>query len=169
MLCQNCGKNEATTHIKRIVNGESTQAHLCTDCAKSLGYYNDVFSEFDFNFSDMLGSFFNMAPVGAISSSVLRCEKCGSTFNDIVRSGKIGCADCYSTFYDKLLPSLERIHGRTRHVGKCANHGVEIKKEKEITDLKSQLQQAVEKQDYEKAAQLRDKIKEIESEGENNE
>lgn len=164
MLCQNCGKNEATTHIKRIVNGEAAEAHLCADCAKSLGY-NDVFSDFGFNFSDMLGSFFNEPTVGALSNRVLRCEKCGSTFNDIVRSGKIGCADCYSTFYDKLLPSLSRIHGKTHHVGKVPNANADVKKENKIERLKSELQQAVEKQDYETAAKLRDEIKELESEG----
>ena len=57
MLCQNCGKYEATTHIKRIVNGEATEAHLCSDCARALGY-DSVFPDFGFNFSDMLGSIF---------------------------------------------------------------------------------------------------------------
>ena len=163
MLCQNCGKKEATTHIKRIVNGETSEAHLCADCAKSLGY-DDVFSDMGFSFSDMLGSFFNEAPVAALSSHMLRCEKCGSTFNDIVKSGKIGCADCYTTFYDKLLPSLERIHGRTHHEGKIANAGPEVKKVSEKEELTQKLQQAVEKQDYETAAKLRDRIKKIESE-----
>lgn len=163
MLCQNCGKNEATTHIKRIVNGEATEAHLCQDCAKSLGYDN-VFSDFDFGFSNMLSSFFNEATVGALSSHMLRCEKCGSTFDDIVSSGRIGCADCYQTFYDKLLPSLERIHGRTHHEGKIANKGVEAVKVSEVEALKEKLSQAVEKQDYESAAKLRDEIKKLESE-----
>ena len=117
MLCQNCGKYEATTHVKRIVNGESAEAHLCSDCAKALGY-NDVFGGFGNTFGDLLGSFFGEPQVSAISSRTIRCEKCGNTFNDIVNSGKIGCADCYTTFYDKLLPSLQRIHGKTRHEGK---------------------------------------------------
>ena len=95
MLCQNCGKYEATTHVKRIVNGESAEAHLCSDCAKALGY-NDVFGGFGNTFGDLLGSFFGEPQVSAISSRTIRCEKCGNTFNDIVNSGKIGCADCYS-------------------------------------------------------------------------
>ncbi len=163
MLCQNCKKNEATTHIKRIVNGEAAEAHLCSDCAKSLGY-DGVFSDFGFNFSDMLSSFFSEPTMASLSARTLRCEKCGSTFGDIVRSGKIGCSDCYSTFYDKLLPSLERIHGRTHHEGKIPNSlNIGVKKN-EIETLKEELQSAVEKQDYEKAAELRDKIKELESE-----
>ena len=162
MLCQNCGKYEATTHVKRIVNGESAEAHLCSDCAKALGY-NDVFGGFGNTFGDLLGSFFGEPQVSAISSRTIRCEKCGNTFNDIVNSGKIGCADCYTTFYDKLLPSLQRIHGKTRHEGK---NPTIIKAEvtdsaSPIEDLEEQLRIAIERQNFEKAAQLRDKINEL--------
>ncbi|MBO5333861.1 MAG: UvrB/UvrC motif-containing protein [Clostridia bacterium] len=162
MLCQNCGKYEATTHVKRIVNGESAEAHLCSDCAKALGY-NDVFGGFGNTFSEMLGSFFGEPQVSAISSRTIRCEKCGNTFNDIVNSGKIGCADCYTTFYDKLLPSLQRIHGKTRHEGK---NPTIIKAEvtnatNPIEDLEEQLRIAIDQQNFEKAAQLRDKINEL--------
>ena len=139
MLCQNCGKYEATTHIKRIVNGEATEAHLCSDCARALGY-DSVFPDFGFNFSDMLGSFFNEATVGALSNGIVRCEKCGSTFNDIVRSG------------------------RTHHEGKKANTSPEIKKLSKTEELKENLKQAVEAQNYEEAARLRDEIKKLESE-----
>lgn len=167
MLCQNCGKHEASTHIKRIVNGETTEAHLCADCARSLGYQS-AFSDFGFGFSDMLSSFFEPVGIGALSNSVLRCEKCGCSFNDIVKSGKVGCADCYSTFYDKLTPSIERIHGRTRHEGKIPNNSPEQVKNSRLEALQEQLQTAVQTQDYETAAKLRDEIKEIEQGGAHN-
>lgn len=161
MLCQNCGKYEATTHVKRIVNGESAEAHLCSDCAKALGY-NDVFGGFGNTFGDLLGSFFGEPQVSAISSRTIRCEKCGNTFNDIVNSGKIGCADCYTTFYDKLLPSLQRIHGKTRHEGKNPTIiKAEVTNVNPIEDLEEQLRIAIDEQNFEKAAQLRDKINEL--------
>ncbi len=161
MLCQNCGKYEATTHVKRIVNGESAEAHLCSDCAKALGY-NDVFGGFGNTFGDLLGSFFGEPQVSAISSRTIRCEKCGNTFNDIVNSGKIGCADCYTTFYDKLLPSLQRIHGKTRHEGKNPTIiKAEVTNVNPIEDLEEQLRIAIDQQNFEKAAQLRDKINEL--------
>ncbi len=161
MLCQNCGKYEATTHVKRIVNGESAEAHLCNDCAKALGY-NDVFGGFGNTFGDLLGSFFGEPQVSAISSKTIRCEKCGNTFNDIVNSGKIGCADCYVTFYDKLLPSLQRIHGKTRHEGKNPTIiKAEVTNVNPIEDLEEQLRIAIDEQNFEKAAQLRDKINEL--------
>ncbi len=157
MLCQNCGKYEATTHVKRIINGESAEAHLCSDCAHALGY-NDVFGGFGNTFSDLLGSFFG-EPSGALNTRTVRCEKCGNTFQDIVNSGKIGCADCYRTFYDKLLPSLQRIHGKARHEGKNPNkiNGT-VTDENPVSKLEEELKSAVERQDFEKAAELRDKI-----------
>ena len=161
MLCQNCGKYEATTHVKRIVNGESAEAHLCSDCAKALGY-NDVFGGFGNTFGDLLGSFFGEPQVSAISSRTNRCEKSANTFNDIVNSGKIGCADCYTTFYDKLLPSLQRIHGKTRHEGKNPTIiKAEVTNVNPIEDLEEQLRIAIDEQNFEKAAQLRDKINEL--------
>lgn len=168
MLCQNCGKYEATTHIKRIVNGQRAEAHLCSECAGVLGY-NNAFSDFGFNFSDMLSSFFNENTIGVLSNNVVRCEKCGSSFNDIIKSGKIGCADCYRTFYDKLLPSLERIHGRTHHEGKVISTVKIDTPETKLTDLKAELDKAVGEQNYELAAKLRDEIKELEKEANTNE
>ena len=168
MLCQNCGKYEATTHIKRIVNGEATEAHLCSECAKSLGY-GSVFPDFGFGFSDMLSSLFEPVGIGALSNSVLRCDKCGCSFNDIVKSGKVGCSNCYETFYDKLTPSIERIHGHTHHEGKIANGSPVQKKNSKIEELKEKLDAAVDIQDYETAAKLRDEIKALEQEENGNE
>lgn len=169
MLCQNCGKYEATTHVKRIINGEAAEAHLCSDCAKALGYAN-VFGDFGNVFGSFLGSFLGDAGVSSLSARTLKCEKCGSTFNDIVESGKIGCAECYSTFYEKLLPSLQRIHGKTRHEGKIPNR-ISVNKDDsiraEIAKLEEDLKAAVEAQNFEKAAMLRDKIKEMKEGGKN--
>lgn len=162
MLCQNCKKNEASTHIKRIINGESATYHLCRDCASSFGF-SDSFSDFSLNLSELFGGFLGDLPVSTLSNRVIRCEKCGSTFDDIAKSGRVGCADCYSLFYDKLLPSLQRIHGRTKHEGKIAQSaGAEIKREREISDLRQEMNQSVGEQDFERAARLRDKIKELE-------
>jgi len=133
-----------------------------------------MFTDFSFNFPDMLSSFFNDTALASLGAHTLRCEKCGSSFGDIVRSGRIGCADCYETFYDKLLPLLERVHGKTNHVGKIPNSFEEIAKEEEsgqteLETLRAELDEAVKAQNYEKAAELRDKIKELESEGKTDE
>ena len=171
MLCQNCGKKEATTHIKRVVNGETSESHLCAECAASLGY-TDVFSGFGFSLGDLFGGFLGESTSAAALGSVQRCQKCGSAWQDIVRDGKVGCADCYRTFYDKLLPSLQRIHGRIRHTGKVSGsvgkHApVQEKSEQELREerieaLKKQMNEAVAAQEFEQAAKLRDEIRGLE-------
>ncbi|MBO4339520.1 MAG: UvrB/UvrC motif-containing protein [Clostridiales bacterium] len=163
MICQSCGKAEATTHFKRIINGEVTEGHLCSDCAKALGV-NDMFSGFDFGFSDLLSEFFADSPVAALSANSVKCENCGSSFSDIVKSGRIGCADCYETFFDKLMPSIQRLHGNTKHEGKVPLNEVTNEPEEadEIATLREKMNKAIENEDFEEAAELRDKIKELE-------
>lgn len=165
MLCQNCGKNEATTHIKQIINGDMAESHLCAQCAKSLGY-SDVFSGFGLDLSELLGGFFGDMMPSLRGRKTERCPKCGTAFNDIVRSGKVGCAECYRTFYDELLPSIQRIHGRIKHNGKSSHSAAEKPKtettEEKIERLKSEMDKAVAAQEFEQAAKLRDEIKNLE-------
>lgn len=169
MLCQNCGKNEATTHVKKIVNGDTTEMHLCPECAQHLGY-GDIFSGFGLSLDDLFGGFLGDTMQKLTTQSEQRCPKCGNTFSDIVSCGRIGCSDCYRTFYDKLLPSIQRIHGRIKHNGKQIAAPKEEPKKREkdnlaeqISSLKSQLDDAVKNQEFEQAAILRDKIKDLEN------
>jgi protein-arginine kinase activator protein McsA len=106
-----------------------------------------------------------------IMDIVLETESLVKDFVDIVNNGKLGCADCYTTFYDKLLPSLQRIHGKTRHEGKVPlirNASVETPKVDKIEILSEELKKAIENQEFEKAAELRDEINKM-KEGGNNE
>lgn len=171
MLCQNCGKNEANTHIKQIINGDMAESHLCSECASHLGY-SDMFSGFGMDLSGFFGGLLSdMLPTHALGS-IKRCEKCGCSFEDIVREGKVGCAECYTTFYDKLQPSIQRIHGKIKHSGKVSRTVTEEKPvettEEKIAKLKLQMDEAVQKQEFEQAAKIRDEIKALEG-GSNNE
>lgn len=169
MLCQNCNKNEATTHIKQIINGESTEKHLCQECVKSSGY-DDFFDSFSFKIPNIFSSFFSDMPFALTSAKTLRCENCGSSFEDIIKSGIVGCSKCYSTFYDKLLPSIQRIHGRATHAGKTPIMHETIEeqpiksKEDVIKEKETELQKAVIDQNFELAAVLRDEIKALKEE-----
>ena len=176
MICQHCNQNEATTHIKKNINGEVTQMHLCSHCAKKLG----VMEEFKMpTMSDLFGDSFlgNFLGSGVASMNSLagveRCQSCGSSFNDIVKSGHIGCSDCYEKFADKLEPSIKKIHGKTKHIGKFVSYSEDNEqqnksRESELDELKSKLKQAVKEQRFEDAVVLRDKINEL-TEGSNNE
>ena len=166
MKCQKCGANNANTHVKTIINGEFKEYDLCSECAHKLGYTN-VFADMDNDFSSLLGSFFtNVLPA---RTQATRCEFCGSTYAEIAKTGQVGCAHCYELFDDQLYPSIRRIHGNTTHCGKNSGKQAaqvqkpaEMTKEQQIAELKKQLDAAVQEQDFERAAELRDKIKEME-------
>ncbi|OJU15038.1 MAG: hypothetical protein BGN88_03180 [Clostridiales bacterium 43-6] len=160
MLCKNCGKNIATTHIKHTIGGKTEELHLCANCAAELGI--TAFQSFDI--SDLWGSLFgdNTAKVQARTNEA-RCEGCNLTFSEIAKSGKAGCPQCYARFYDKLLPSLQRIHGKSQHVGKIPGPaGEKAMKANHIKSLKEELAAAVKDQNFERAAELRDEINTLE-------
>ena len=158
MLCQSCGKRQATTHIKTILNGELKEYDLCPECAEKMGY-GSFFGNVGFDLDKLFGSFMG----GFTAKPAKRCQCCGSSFEDIAKSGKVGCANCYEVFYEELLPSVQRIHGKTSHTGKLAHSaGTQVKIRNELAKLKSELERAVKAQEFEKAAELRDQIKELE-------
>lgn len=172
MLCQHCKKNEATTHVKTMINGEYAEYRLCPECAHELGY-DTMFPDFSADFGGLLSSFFSNALPAR--SGAARCKTCGSTLNDIKRYGKVGCADCYDTFFSELMPTIRSVHGNTEHKGK---HPAEItytveeenkpaeqgeeKQEDKIASLRAELKQAIADENFERAAQLRDEIKGLE-------
>lgn len=116
MLCQNCGKDEATTHIKRVEGGTTVELHLCSGCAAHLGY-DGFFSGFGRGMGALMESVFQN-PLVPKEEEKEHCPSCGFTFDQVVETGMLGCAECYYTFAEQLKPSLMRIHGRAVHVGK---------------------------------------------------
>ena len=173
MMCQNCGKNPATTHIKTVVNGMLTEYDLCAECAKEKGYAN-FFKDMTFDFGNLLGGFIGTAQN---RSTAQRCPKCGASFAEISESGKIGCASCYTVFRDKLTPSISRIHGTAKHKGKipgtAALRIVEPAGKMTIAvsaleKKRMELKKAIDVQDFERAAVLRDEIRAMEKGGGDN-
>lgn len=88
-----------------------------------------------------------------------RCPKCGTRESELTKTGKVGCAQCYKTFWDILQPYIQRIHGNSAHTGRKPSQN------RELDELRIALKKAVDVQDFERAAELRDKIKELESDG----
>lgn len=164
MLCQHCHEREATTHLRRTINGATEEYMLCSDCAKEMGV-GSIFSDFSTDFNTLLGSFFSNALPAR--TGAVRCSSCGSTLNDIARTGMVGCADCYETFYSELLPTIRNVHGNTEHCGKHPHRSSEEPSAPQPDDsldaLKAELQQAIDKQDFERAAELRDQIRDKEA------
>lgn len=161
MLCQNCNKKQANTHIKKIVNGKLEEIFLCSECAENMGYKN-----FLSGISGDFNSFFNsLGDMKILSTETVRCDCCGASYDEIAKTGKVGCANCYTIFKNKIIPSIIRIHGNTTHTGKVTSSvSPAIKMKNTINQLKEELNKAVELQEFEKAANLRDRIKDMEGE-----
>lgn len=161
MLCEHCGKRPATTHITRTVNGKTAQWNLCAQCAAEQGLGTAI-GGLGFDLNDFWGLLLS-EPARRVPEDTERCKDCGHSFKEIAERGRPGCPTCYLTFYDRLLPSIQRIHGKTQHTGKIADKAEEsVKKEHELKTLREQLATHIANQEYEKCAALRDRIRELE-------
>lgn len=162
MLCDKCGKNVATTHIRSVVNGKKTEKHLCAECAAKEG----IGGLGNMGLDSMLASMFGDALSPGLSGAQSRCKCCGSTFADIAKNGKAGCPECYKTFYNEFLPYLKRVHGSVNHIGKTPAYTAveEHPAADTLSELKAELKRLVSEEKFEQAAEVRDKIKEMEAE-----
>ncbi len=157
MICNNCNKREASVYYKQNINGSIKEYALCPECAAKLNVGLDNSAV-----HNLFGSFF-FPYNGTMPKEVKKCTLCSSSFEDIRRSGKVGCAECYEVFKKELEPMVSNIHGRALHRGR--GPGNEEKKEEKTADiqrLKQELQAAIEAEEYEKAAKIRDEIREKE-------
>jgi protein arginine kinase activator len=158
MLCESCNKNEANIHYTEVVNGKLTELHLCEECAEEKGFevHSPLFLD------DFLGSLIDIQPHVVPEERVKKRCRCGMSYEDFKKRGKLGCGECYKTFNKQLSGVLRRIHGSTEHVGKAPKVGEIPKLKREIQKLKAKLQEAIKKEEFELAAELRDKIREME-------
>ena len=178
MLCDNCGKRNANVRYSENINGRRKELNLCEICSEKLGI-----TQMDFNmpidFSSFLGGFLEdwqtpefMPMFKEIKN--IKCNNCGNTFEDITKSGRLGCQNCYEVFEEKLDPMIKRIQGSNKHIGRIGKkldnikteEKEEIKKESTsnitIDNLKEKLKKAIKEERYEDAAKLRDEIKKLE-------
>lgn len=95
----------------------------------------------------------------------VHCPVCGASFDDITRSGKVGCAECYRTFYENLAPMLQRLHGGATHCGKVPGYSLAPSRPAgQLSVMRRALREAIDTQNFEYAATLRDQIRMLESE-----
>ncbi len=154
MKCERCGMYEATTHLQTLVNGAMSEKNLCDFCATAEGISVSPQNGLAGMLASMLGGVLEETP-----QSLKKCPVCGTTFEKIAQSGKMGCTDCYNTFKSQLLPYLKRVHGSTKHIGKIPKSVVNTES---INELRKDLNRLVSEEKYEEAAVIRDKIKKLE-------
>ncbi len=163
MLCDICGKNEATVHLTEIINEQMTKLHLCEECAKKKG----AEMEEHFGLADLLAGLANLdTPVETMKDKKVKCSACGMIYSDFKKMGRLGCGQCYESFKTYLAPLLKRIHGSDIHLGKSPEKKARTQKTRkiDIEQLRRRLKRAVELEEFEEAAQLRDEIKKYERE-----
>lgn len=164
MKCDNCNK-PATVHLTEIKGGKKLEKHLCEQCAaqneglpvKSHMPINELLTNFVMAHSGMQKE----------QQQGLACDHCGVTWAEFRQGGLLGCANDYSAFEKELTPLLKRAHEEaTHHVGKVPTRrggtGVPAKRQVDVSKLRKELQKAVEGEDYERAAKIRDQIKQAE-------
>lgn len=158
MVCDICGKREATVHLTEIINDQMTKLHLCEECAKKKG----AEMEEHFGLADLLAGLADVGtPVQTAEEKKIKCPSCGLTYSDFKKIGKLGCGQCYETFKSYLVPLFKRIHGSDMHLGKIPHKKKKTPRLKkvDVEELKRRLRRAVELEEFEEAAKLRDEIK----------
>lgn len=167
MVCERCGQRPATVHVTRVVNGDKNEFHLCGECAAREQEELGVSLETAFPIHHLLGELLNyqnwLTGRRDATAEGARCGNCGLTYEEFKRTGLLGCGRCYEAFNAQLEPLLQRVHGAARHIGK-APHRQEgaLSVQRQVEGLRRELEAAVAGEEYERAAELRDRIRALE-------
>ena len=158
MLCSECNKNNATVYYQETVNGKSRELSLCHECASKMGITTG---------GSLFDGFFKIPTVVRSKPSGGKvCSLCASNENTFIKDGKVSCPECYNTFREELLSPIKRIHGNVSHIGRAP---AKLKRQNDkrlvLEELKRKLNDAIKNEEYENAAVLRDKIRDIEAQG----
>jgi protein arginine kinase activator len=157
MHCDVCKTNQATVFLTQIVDGKMQKVNLCESCSKEKGVTDPT----GFALADLLlglGAAQEMERGGATQ----KCPVCGFSQADFKKTGRLGCANCYTTFADGLSSLLKGMHKGTEHIGKVpARLAKSIERESQLKTLQRDLRKAVSEENYESAATIRDQIRHL--------
>ena len=161
MVCDACQERDAVVNLTTIEDNLVRQLHLCDRCAAERGVETSMAAP-----KHPLNEFFKAVQQQSVppSTDAGRCPFCGLTMNDFRETGRMGCARCYSTFEASMRELLRRVHGSTRHTGLNYNApaGGIVEKANILGELREKLRRAIEQEQFEAAAELRDRIKVLE-------
>lgn len=163
MICDICGENEAIVHVQQIMGGEVFEVHMCAECAKEKGVSLEKGSEGDFSLSQLLSGLVESFSPDADAKVITECPHCGTSITDIQENEKVGCPECYTVFRNQIEALIKEHTDNTNHKGKYPEKLRAYKAiliDKEV--LKKKLKEAVQREEYETAAKIRDQIKELE-------
>ena len=162
VLCQACGKKPATIHYTEIVNDNMVTLNLCSDCAGEKGV--KVEGVGGYGLGDLVAGLIDTtASSEAERIGKVSCPTCGYDYSEFKKVGRFGCPDCYTAFETQLISVLRHVHGSTHHAGKVppsvrSRAGLRQR----VSTLRDDLSRAIESEEYEKAATIRDEIRDLE-------
>jgi protein arginine kinase activator len=166
MSCDQCREREAVIHLTQIVNEQVTTLHLCEQCAAEKGVESPSAGVKTplVGFLAEMGKDLPETTAAPRSGSGDACARCGGSLQDFRESGRLGCPDCYRSFEVPLRDLLRRLHGSTYHVGeRYAERGSPPGESRvQTAELREQLRLAVETENFELAAELRDRLRVME-------
>lgn len=165
MQCDQCGEREAVIHLTTIENNEMSTRHLCETCAAEKGLEPGTGTA-NVPLTDFLAQM-GKSGSGTARETEVACTFCGLRLDRFKKTGRLGCSHCYVSFEPHLRNLLRRLHGGTQHVGKVylPPDPSQADREERLAGLKRRLDRAVENEDFETAAQLRDQIRAMEPTG----
>lgn len=167
MQCQRCGSRPAAYHQTVIVNGQRQESHLCEVCAAQGaggGLPNLSIQQLLASFLGQGVNPFTTTTGAPVRQAEPACSHCGLTYSQFAQTGLVGCAHCYEDLDPHLAPLIKRIHGAEVHQGKAPKRiGDRVKAQRELQGARVALQQAINSENFEEAARLRDRIRELES------
>lgn len=166
MMCEDCGIRPAKFHLMTIINGDRVERNLCPTC---MAKHQKKLSGIDFsNLAGILNSILENKTGASEQARLdteydgLVCEQCGMTYGEFQKCGMLGCAACYQAFRTPMTALLQRVHGNTQHAGRVpggVHSGTSIRMN--IDRLRQKLQKAIDDEEYEQAAKLRDTIRSL--------
>ena len=166
MQCDQC-KQKASVFYKQIVGGNVLERNLCEDCARELGITDPT------TLGALANEFLNADPHKPVSEPVdsgegAKCQACGYTIKQLHDTSRVGCGYCYVEFRDQIEALLKPMHGASRHAGSLPKgfEQAQLKETRKI--LKTRIDEAVKKEDYELAAELRDSLNALNEENNEN-
>jgi protein arginine kinase activator len=163
MNCEDCKKKPATVNFTQIINNQKTVLHLCRSCAEKRGFtMHKGESAHGFGVENLVSKIANEYEE---ESNAVTCGRCGLKYIDFKHSGRLGCGHCYTAFGDRLDDLLRKIHGSDYHIGKMPRKlEPEIAQSRQVESLRKEMEMAIKREEFEKAAKIRDRIKQLEGE-----
>jgi protein arginine kinase activator len=161
MKCEICGLKDAVIHIRQIQKDLVHELHICEECAQEKGLIREEDSELPI--ANLLSGLLEGKDVTGASDVKDVCPKCGLKVSEFRKQGKLGCPECFLAFEKDVRAIVSQMAARPRHTGKLPHTlVVERAGTAEGEGLREELREAVEQEDYEQAARLRDRLRELE-------